>query len=88
MDKYITRSTTEVITENKKLVNDKFNSLFVKNIGTDNVRIFDNILLKPNEYFWWKNEPNVIITDDIQIAFSGNDLDKQLSLMRIYTVEV
>ena len=81
---YKTRSTTEVITENKTLINDKFNSIYIKNQGDDNCRIFDNILLTPGESFNWSNNPDVIITDNVQIAFEGVEVIKQVCVMKIF----
>ena len=85
---YKTRSTTEVITANNTLINDKFNSIYIKNQGDDDVRVFDNILLTPGESFNWSNNPDVIITDNVQIAFAGVEVDKKVCVMKIYTEPV
>lgn len=88
MAKYKSRSTTEVITVNKTLINDRFTSIFLKNQGEGDVRVFDNILLVPGESFSWNNEPDVVITDNVQIAFSSVGVDNRILVMKIYTEEV
>lgn len=84
MDKYTTRSTTEVITQSKTVINDGFSGIYVKNIGADICNVLDNIPLEPGENFSWTNEPNVKISDNLQISFAGVEADKRLVLMKIY----
>lgn len=79
-----TRSTTEIITSNKTVMNDRFSAIYVKNIGADKCYILDNILIAPGETFDWYNEPNVVITDNIPVSFEGIEADKRLVFMKKY----
>lgn len=81
---YKQRSYTEVITSNKTVINDGFNSLYLKNIGLDTVRVFENLVLKPDAEFWFNNHPEVTMSSDVQISFAGDNADKQICIMKIY----
>lgn len=85
---YKSRFTSEIISENKIITNNKFNSLYIKNQGIDNVRVFDNMVLKPNEDFWLRNEPTVTFMDDIQIIFEGVDPSKKLLVIKIFVEQI
>lgn len=86
---YKSRFTSEIISNNKIITNNKLNSLFLKNQGIDNVRVFDNMVLKPGEEFWLKNiESNIFFTEDIQIVFEGIDPSAKLLVMKFFVEQI
>jgi hypothetical protein len=74
---------TLTIAQNTTIRNDGFNSLYIKNFGKTSVTVFDGIPLAQNAEYHWRNDSDVIITDDINISFDNN-LDCKMLLCLYY----
>ena len=80
--------TTERVLKNTTiLANENFSSLLVRNYGSGNVTLLDNITIEPGETFKIENRPSgntiILIADDIPISFDSNP-DRNLLVMKTF----
>ena len=88
---YKTRITTEIIVANKTILPDGYSSIFIQNNSDKDVRVLDNIILTPGEFFKCTNDPGVIIDTNISVVFdvdaSGPTAQKLLVIKTYYKKE-
>lgn len=75
---YTQTSKNKIITSNEIIIADGFSSITIKNIGTDDIRVNDNILIHTNESYVVNNRPDVLISENTSIIFNSNNAPKAL----------
>lgn len=75
---YAQTSKNKIITSNEIIIADGFSSITIKNIGTDDIRVNDNILIHTGESYIVNNMPDVIISENTSIIFNTTNSPKAL----------
>ena len=85
---YTATTKNNVLSANQNIQPDGYASLFMKNTGTENVTINDNIVIAPGSSFSFDNLPYVTIGENTSVRFSIDDATPKLLVIKTYFQEV
>jgi hypothetical protein len=79
----------EIVSGSESINPDGFSEIRLRNIGSDNAKIFDVIPLNPSDPEWALKEDYFCkIIDKVRITFAGISADRQILVTKIYKDEL
>jgi hypothetical protein len=88
MQKMECTTKTKVLTENGIIQKDGYASIIITNIGTDDIKVNDNIPVPAGSTWGIDNQPYVIIAENTSVRFAGMDPDAKALIQMIYYKEI